>query len=327
MPEIYNHPWYNTQHHVPGEKGFQNIWGINDRPPLSRIIPWFIKHEWQHRSHHPAPLAPVSLAYLHQPVKHVRITWLGHSAFLVQLPGLNILTDPMLGNRASPFPFAGPKRLVPVPFRLSDLPNVHLVLLSHDHYDHLDKGSIQHINRLFNPLFLAPLKVEKHLSRWGITQWLSLDWWQYTTFKGLTFHCTPARHFSGRWLHDRNQTLWAGWMLSTPHLSIYFAGDTAYAPFFKEIADHLMPPQIALLPIGAYEPHWLMQSVHMNPEEATRAYSDLKATHFIPMHWGTFDLADEPLDEPPERLKQAFKQAGLPLSHLHLLAVGACWEQ
>jgi L-ascorbate metabolism protein UlaG (beta-lactamase superfamily) len=184
---------------------------------------------------------------------------------------------------------------------------VDVVLLSHDHYDHLDAASIRALRARFDPLFLVPLGVDRRLRRWGIERIVAADWWQYVDISGWRFHCTPAQHFSGRGLWDRNTTLWAGWYIiprddaSIPRL--FFAGDTAYAAHFSACRERLGAPDVACLPIGANRPRRIMRPVHMNPDEALQAFYDLNARRLIPIHWGTFDLADEPVQAPARRLR------------------------
>jgi len=268
-------------------------------------------------------MQPLDPADLSRPPDRLRLTWLGHSTVLLQTPGCTLLTDPVFSRRASPLSFLGPERQVPPPLAVADLPPVDIVLLSHDHYDHLDRAAIADLQKHCAPLFLVPLGVAAILRNWGATHVLELDWWHYVDLDGLRCHCTPAQHFSGRGLSNRNGTLWAGWYLDF-HLSIpsvYFAGDSAYAPLFTDIRTHLGPPEVAILPIGAYNPRWFMAEVHMDPQEAVQAFIDLEAHHFIPIHWGTFDLTDEPLDEPPTRIQEHAATRGIS-QRLHVLKVG-----
>ncbi|MDX1532352.1 MAG: MBL fold metallo-hydrolase, partial [Rhodothermales bacterium] len=267
-------------------------------------------------------LPAIDPATLRTRPERLRVTWLGHAAALIQTPTLNLLTDPMLGRRASPLPFAGPERLTPLPLALDDLPLLDVVLLSHDHYDHLDRGSIQAIQQRFAPLFLAPLGVGEIVRGWGATRVLELDWWQYVVADGVRYHCTPAKHFAGRTPGGRDATLWAGWMLEwADDLKLYFAGDSGYAPLFGDIRERLGAPDLALLPIGAYAPRWFMQAVHVDPAEAVQAARDLRARHVTPTHWGTCDRADEPLPEPPALFRRHAASAGL-AGAVHVLDVG-----
>ncbi len=246
---------------------------------------------------------PVDLARLQRPPESIRVTWLGHSTLYIQTAEHNIVVDPMFSKRASPFKSVGPRRAVDAPLKVADLPDVDIVVLSHDHYDHLDKNAVRELQECFRPLFIVPLGVEQVVRSFGARDVVELDWWQSVDVDGLTLHCLPARHFSGRKLYNRDATLWASWYLLADGVRLYYAGDTAYADHFKEIRDVFGEPDVAILPIGAYKPRWFMSSVHVDPEEAVQAFVDLGADVMIPVHWGTFDLADEPLHEPIERLR------------------------
>lgn len=235
------------------------------------------------------------------------VTWIGHSTLLVQMPGLNILTDPIWSDRCSPVGFAGPKRHVPPGLDFDDLPEIDVVLISHNHYDHLDKATIKKLGSA--SLYLIPLGLGNFFSDMDINNYRELDWWQSVHFNGVDFVCTPAQHFSGRSPFDRDRTLWCGWIALNEQHRFYFAGDTGYFPGFKEIGEKYGPFDFAALPIGAYLPRWFMRPVHTDPGEAIQAFLDLGAKRFVPIHWGTFDLADEPLDLPPaELLAEAKKQ-------------------
>jgi len=232
-------------------------------------------------------------------------TWIGHASVLVQMPGLNLLTDPQWSYRASPVTWAGPHRYMAPGVRLEDLPPIQLVLLSHNHYDHMDRATLVRLNEAFHPVFLAPLGNADRLSGWGLTNVHELDWWNELAVGASTITCVPAQHFSARTLWDRNTTLWAGWVVRAGGRSFYFAGDTVYGPFFHEIGARLGPFDLAAIPIGAYAPPEMMQPVHLNPEEAVCARADVRAARALAIHWGTFCLSLEPQDEPPTRLKAA----------------------
>ncbi len=325
MPfEIRTHPWHDTRHHRDG--GFRNIWGTPQNPPLGKTLRWLLSHTFSHKENRPPPVRPVAPEALLAPANPLRLTWIGHATALVQRPGLNLITDPVFADRASPLPFAGPERETPLPLTLDDLPPIDVVLLSHNHYDHLDRDAVRTLHRRDAPLFVAPLGVGALLRRWGLTRVLEFDWWQYVDLDGMRLNATPARHFSGRGLTDRNRTLWAGWYLSFDDgLRFYFAGDSGYAPLFTEIREHFGPPDLALIPIGAYLPRWLMAEVHVDPEEAARAVRDLDTRHVVPIHWGTFDLAEEPLHEPPVLFRRHTDALGL-TERIHILDVGGRFE-
>jgi N-acyl-phosphatidylethanolamine-hydrolysing phospholipase D len=257
-------------------------------------------------------------------------TWLGHSTVLLNLAGKLILTDPVWSGRASPVSWAGPKRWVPPPLALQDLPPLDLIVLSHNHYDHLDRAAVKWLarNRPEVP-WVAPLRLGATLRRFGVRQVTELDWWEETTINGLKVTATPAQHFSSRHFFDRNATLWCGFTFESASRRVYFAGDTGLHPEFGAIGRRLGPFDLALIPVGAYEPRWFMQPVHMNPEDAISAIRDLSSDHgqhpvprVVPIHWGTYKLTDEPMDEPPRRFAERWKEAGLPEERLWLLAHG-----
>ena len=250
------------------------------------------------------------------------VTWVGHATLLVQLDGVNILTDPHWSKRASPFLFAGPKRVSPPGLKFENLPPIHVVVISHDHYDHLDVATVKRLAAEHRPKFLVPLRLKPWFADIGITDVDELDWWDHRVVKGLTFTCVPAQHFSGRTLWDRNRRLWSGWVVAGRAKRLYFAGDSAYFDGFKEIGARLGPFDLAALPIGAYMPAVIMRASHTTPEEALRAFGDVRGQRFIPIHWGTFDLAEEPLDEPPQRLVTEAKRLRLDLDRIWVLQHG-----
>jgi L-ascorbate metabolism protein UlaG (beta-lactamase superfamily) len=216
---------------------------------------------------------------------------------------LNILTDPVWSERASPVSFLGPRRHRLPGIEFDRLPPIHAVLLSHNHYDHLDLPTLRRLAASRQqPIFVAPLGLDRYLESRGITPARQLDWGDSLAVPGATIHAVPAIHFSGRSPFDRNQTLWSGYVIQSAFGTIYFAGDTGFGPHFAWIRDRFGAPRLALLPIGAYEPRWFMSPVHMNPEEALEAHRILGATTSIAIHHGTFQLADEAIDAPRRRL-------------------------
>jgi N-acyl-phosphatidylethanolamine-hydrolysing phospholipase D len=237
------------------------------------------------------------------------LTWIGHATFLAHLDGVRFLTDPVFSHRASPLPFAGPPRLQEPGIPLRELPPVAFAIVSHDHYDHTDLPAVRALAAR-GVRFVAPLGVGQLIRDAG-GQAVELDWWQTTEVAGLRVHCVPAQHFSGRGLFDRNRRLWAGFVVEGRTRRVYHAGDTGYFRGFAEIAARLGPIDLALLPIGAYLPREMMQRVHMDPEEAVQAALDLCARATVGMHFGTFDLADEPLAEPPRRFLDEAVTRGL----------------
>lgn len=257
--------------------------------------------------------------------RRCRITLVNHSTVLIQCAGINILTDPIWSDRASPFSWVGPRRKTPPGVRFEDLPAIDLVLLSHNHYDHFDLPTLRRIASQHKARFIVPLGVGQLLQRAGIRPEpepeSEMDWWQ--TAGAIT--CVPARHFSARTLADRNRTLWCGYWITTPAASVYFAGDTAFGAHFAEIKDRLGSPQVALLPIGAYKPEWFMQPVHMSPAQAVEAHRTLRAERSIAIHWGTFQLGDDADYEPADDLKRALGK-GTPASPFEVIPNGGVVE-
>jgi L-ascorbate metabolism protein UlaG (beta-lactamase superfamily) len=254
---------------------------------------------------HPAPSGP-------PPFGMVDVSFIGHSSFLLRLPGMNILTDPIFSARCSPIPLTGPRRVRDPGIELHALPEIHLTILSHNHYDHMDLPSLRLLRRRFPQMrVVAPLGNASFLKRKGVDEVDELDWWQSVNVAETSVTATPARHFAARWLHDGNRTLWSGFMLTHRGTRIYFGGDTGYTRFFSEIRDRLGSPDIALLPIGAYEPRWFMEVAHMNPADAVRAHQDLNSRVTIGMHFGTFQLTAEPIDAPERDLALALETAGI----------------
>jgi N-acyl-phosphatidylethanolamine-hydrolysing phospholipase D len=278
---------------------FVNTAGPRPLPGASEMFPFLLRKVWASFSQRAgAALVPYDPeAIVHNP----GITWIGHATFLVRMDGVSFLTDPIFSDRASPVSFAGPERLVAPGVPLDALPALDFVTLSHDHYDHADLTSIAALAARGVPFFV-PLGLGELVRQAGGTA-TELDWWQSVDFHGVSIHCVPAQHFSGRSLTDGNQRLWAGWVIAGPTRRFYHAGDTGYFDGFRAIGARLGPIDLAALPIGAYAPAPIMHFVHMNPEEAIQAAIDLRATTAVGMHYGTFDLTDEPPDEPPRRFQ------------------------
>ena len=243
----------------------------------------------------------------------VVVTFVNHSTFLIQTRGLNILTDPVWSERASPVPFAGPKRMRPPGVRFEDLPEIDIILLTHNHYDHLDIETMKKLAVQFHPEIYTPLGVGKFLERRGIGNITEMDWWDEAEIAtGLTVICTPAQHFSGRGMFDRDRTLWSGFALMTGKGSIYYSGDTGIGEFFAEIAERISPVRLSFLPIGAYKPQWFMSAIHTSPADAVKIHQIIKSPKSIGMHFGTFPLADDGMEDPGKDLKVALELEGIP---------------
>lgn len=228
----------------------------------------------------------------------VHVTFVNHSTFIIQYEGMTILTDPVWSQRCSPVQFVGPARFRPPGVRYSDIAHVDLVVISHNHYDHLDKISIQNIIKDHNPKFIVPLGLDHLIRKWGATQIEVLDWWQTSKTGGLNIQAVPANHFTSRGTFDRDQTLWCGYILEKKGHKIYFAGDTGYGEVFKEIGQREGPIDVSLIPIGAYLPRWFMSPIHVSPKESVLIHQDVKSQHSIGMHFGTFALADDGPNRP-----------------------------
>ena len=262
----------------------------------------------------PIPVHATTLADLAKPpVSGLRVTWMGHSSVLTEIDGHRVLFDPVWGKRCSPFDFAGPKRLHPVPLPIAALGPVDVVVISHDHYDHLDLSTIKALAAT-DTVFAVPLGVGAHLEHWGVSadRLRELDWGESAKVGGLTLTATPARHFCGRGLRNTQHTLWASWSVAGPEHRVYHSGDTGYFPGFKEIGAEYGPFDATMIQIGAYSEFW--PDIHMTPEEGLRAHLDLQggdpAGVLMPIHWGTFNLAPHPWAEPGEWTKNAAEAAG-----------------
>lgn len=258
------------------------------------------------------------------------MTWIGHSTYLIQTPGLNILTDPQFSRRASPVQFMGPPRFLPPALTIDQLPPIDVVLISHDHYDHLDRDSISELADRFGSRirWVTPLVYRDWMEARGACRIDELDWWetadQPTGSGSARIAAVPAQHWTSRWPLRRNARLWASWAVRLADgRGIFFCGDTGYFPEHPEIRRRIGRFDVVILPIGAYEPRWFMRPAHVNPEEAVRVYRDLGGHGlFCAAHWGTFRLTDEDPLEPPERIRSAWRSAGLPEEDLWVAAIG-----
>ena len=318
-------------HHDP-DGGFRNPWPSAEPRGLRDFLRWMRTYERRPDPMRrgglptavPTPIRPRA------PAHTLTLTWIGHSTFLIQIGGLNVLTDPMWSERASPVRFAGPRRYMPPGMRLSELPPIDLVVQSHDHYDHLDLRTVHALAaRCPDADWLVPLGLSRWLARRGVRRVRELEWWEQATVGGMRVGAVPAQHFSGRG-PTRNRALWCGWTLGAADAdrAVYFVGDTGYCPIFREVGERCGPFDAVLMPIGAYDPSWFMRPAHVDPAEAVRAYLEIsaaqrgRALHLVAMHWGTFKLTQEPLAEPPELLRRAWHDGGLHGKLLHVLRHG-----
>jgi L-ascorbate metabolism protein UlaG (beta-lactamase superfamily) len=252
----------------------------------------------------------------------VVVTFVGHATFLIQAAAANVLIDPVYSKLASPFSFAGPRRHRAPGVAFDDLPPISLVLLSHNHYDHCDLDTLKLLERRFHPPVVTPLGNGRLLRSAGFSQVEEIDWWEAASAAPLPITLTRAQHFSARGPFDRNRALWGGFLIEAGGLRILHAGDSGYGPHFREIAARLGPIDLALLPIGAYEPRWFMKDIHMDPAEAVQAHLDLAARQSIAMHFGTFQLTPEGIDEPVRELAEALGERGVPAERFRAVEVG-----
>jgi L-ascorbate metabolism protein UlaG (beta-lactamase superfamily) len=308
----------STSDHFDGERFF-NPTGSNGRPVSA--VPKMMaeaRAPWPERVpvavRRPEPLSTDAWA---------TVTFVGHSTFLIQTRSGNIVTDPMFSERASPLSFLGPKRVRPPAVRFEELPDIAVVLLSHNHYDHCDLRSLRALARRFDPLLLTPLGNRRLGTSAGFRRIEELDWWQGARSAPLPITATPAQHFSARTPFDRNRALWSGFAIEIDERRIFFAGDSGYASHFREVRHRLGPIDLALLPIGAYEPRWFMRDIHMNPHEAVQAHLDLGARRSVGMHFGTFQLTSEPIDDPLAQLEAARRERQLAEHQFSALEFGA----
>lgn len=308
------------KHHRPG--GFRN----NQRTAphggtdALRWLPGFLLKSYRKVE---LPRRQPDVALLRDNRSRNLLTWIGHSSFLLQFAGRNLITDPHLSARASPFTFAGPKRYTEPAMTYADLPPMDIALISHNHYDHLDEPTVRRLAREHPQLhFVVPLGVKAWFLKRGIDRVTELDWWDSADIGGLKVHAVPAQHFSGRGAHDGNATLWCGFVVESADQRCYFAGDTGYSPDFADIGQRFAPIDLALIPIGAYAPRWFMQAMHINPDEAVLIHQDIGAKQSVAMHWGTFRLTEEPLDEPPQHLTAALDRAGIARERFWVLEHG-----
>ena len=327
-----NNPYYDPQkpHHT--RDGFRNNYLVGEIG--SDFLKWQYERTVAGLPRPPAngyafPVDTPDLAWLAANRSMPSATWIGHATMLVQVGGINVLTDPIFSERASPVGFAGPKRMVRPGLTLAQMPHVDVVVISHNHYDHLDRDSVIGLNNQDGgpPLFLVPLGLKSWMAEQGIGNVRELDWWQQTHAGNLDVTFVPVQHWSARSVTDRYKTLWGGWVMKTSAaaarpFSVFFAGDTGYSKDFADIHRRFDHFDLALLPIGAYAPRWFMQKQHIDPAEAVKIHRDLQARQSLAIHWGTFELTDEPLDAPPLALAAELQKAGIPAADFAVLRHG-----
>lgn len=297
---------FRNQHPIPP--------GLRDTTVARPTLRDFVFADGRRIPQEPLPLVDPRGQWAHRPDSGLRATWMGHSSVLIEIDGLRVLTDPVWGPRASPSRLIGPKRFQPAPLRLSQLPPIDVVVISHDHYDHLDYPTIRQLAKTSVP-FVTSLGVGAHLQAWGIApeRITELDWWQSHTLPGadLTIHAAPSQHFSGRTLKDRNATLWSSLVIESARHRVFFSGDTGLTTEYARIRERFGPFDLVMLEVGAFHPTW--GDIHLGPENALKALDLLGGGAFLPVHWGTFSLALHDWDEPAETLLTAAPAHGAQL--------------
>ncbi len=308
-------PSADKPHHTPG--GFRNV-HVYEENGFGDFVKWRrerAKKEIPGPESYHFPLAKNDPGFLKQNRDKNTVTWIGHATLLLQVAGYNILTDPHFSKRASPVQWAGPERVAPLGLALEELPPIDIVVISHDHYDSLDEQTIKKLRQRpggEKTRFYIPLGLKNWFAIRGVDQVIEMDWWDRQRDGDLEIIAVPVQHWSKRSLFSRNKTLWAGWVINAKAFRFMFVGDTGYASHFKEIGEKLGPFDLAAIPIGAYEPRWFMKNHHVNPEEAVQIHKELRTQKSVAIHWGTFILTDEPLDEPPKRLASALQKNQIP---------------
>lgn len=313
---------------------FHNPWPDSEPRAFREVLLWSAQREMQRLPKDPPrgsfPTATPTISYPRASDSYFSATWIGHSSALLQLGGINVLTDPVFSQRASPVQWAGPRRIMDPALGIDALPPIDVVLLSHNHYDHLDEHAVRRIAKAHpHVTWIVPLGLTAYIRNWGLRNIIELDWWQETSVIGLRVTATPARHFSARGVLDRNKSLWCGFAFERHGRRGYFAGDTAYHPEFGAIGARFGPFDFVMIPIGAYDPRWFMNTMHVNPEEAVQIYQDLVSAHpdnphplMLAIHWGTFRLTDEAMDEPPRRAAARWAAVGLDADRLWIARFG-----
>lgn len=312
-------------HHTPD--GFRNVHAYeeNDFWDLLKWRRQRAKKEIPGPKSYHFPLAKNDPGFLKQNRDRNTVTWIGHATLLLQMEGYNILTDPHFSKRASPVQWAGPERVAPLGLSIEDLPPIDMVVISHDHFDALDEQTIKKLRQRpggGKTRFYVPLGLKNWFANCGVDQVIEMDWWDRREDDNLEIIAVPVQHWSKRSIFSRNETLWAGWVIKSRAFRFFFVGDSGYTPHFKEIGEKLGPFDLAAIPIGAYEPRWIMSKHHVNPEESVQIHKDIGSHKSVAIHWGTFILTDEPLDEPPKRLTAALQENKIPAENFLVLKHG-----
>jgi len=309
-------PYFDPARPHRAAEGFRNVY---PHPPKGSFWQWKWTQWRDGKPDRPAEgyrfeTARTDLVWLRENRRVPSVTWVGHATVMVQMGGVNVLTDPQFSERASPVGFAGPKRVVPPVPDLGELPHIDIVVISHDHYDHLDLASVKALASQpgGSPRFFVGLGTKAWFNGHGITNVVEMDWGEQAELKGVSIHFAPVQHWSRRTLNDTNLRLWGAWVLRHPSFSFYFAGDAGYSKDFADAGERFGGFDLAAIPIGAYAPRWFMSLMHVDPGEAVKVHRDVRARASLGIHWGTFDnLTDENLYEPPKVLAAEASKAGL----------------
>lgn len=298
---------------------FTNLKGNFRKPETGRVLKWLLGLHDEKREKSPGTNVPVP--FVHNDgialckTTQDTLTWIGQASFLVQLGGKNVLIDPVLS------PALGwVKRNVQPGLTWSTIPKINVVLITHNHRDHMDAPTLMRLGT--DPVFVVPKGLGKWFQRAGKPKVIEMSWWEQAEIEGLNITFVPAEHWSRRGVNDINASWWGGYVIERKGMRVYHSGDTGWFDGFAQIGEKCPDIHAAMLPIGAYAPRWFMRPQHINPDEAVRAYSAIGAKHFVAMHWGTFKLSDEPLDEPPHILRAAWERENLPEDRLHIPAIG-----
>lgn len=322
---MFSAPHYHgpISDHFDGERFFNN--GAKPRGFLD-LLRWLFNRKpgtWSlHNDIQPGPPPPKRIG-----AGKIRVTFVNHSTVLIQTDGLNILTDPVWAYRISPLSFAGPTRYKPAGIRLEDLPPIDVLLVSHNHYDHMDVDTLRLLAKTHKPRIYVPLGNRVYLESEQILNSTDMDWWDTVDLgNGVRLTCVPAQHFSGRGFGDRDRTLWCGFVIESSAGPIYFAADTGVGDFFDKIRERFSNIRLALLPIGAYEPRWFMSPVHMGPDDAAYVHQRVGARQSIGIHFGTFAQADDGEDDPIKVLNETLDKLNIPREQFLAPANGQAWE-
>lgn len=314
-PEDHAHsPNWQGTHFVNQTKGHRDLSKILTWARTRQPSPW---PAWQENASFPLPVTRHS-----ENPADWRVTFINHSTVLIQMGPVNLITDPVYSQRVSPFQWAGPKRVRAPGVPLEKLPPVHIVLLSHNHYDHMDMPTLKYLSERDNPLIVTGLGNGVYMRRNGIQNIVELDWWQHHETPAGKVHFVPAQHFSGRGARDRDQALWGGLVVETSQGNLYFAGDTGDGPHFAQIGERFGAMRFSLIPIGAYEPRWFMKMAHINPAEAVKAHRETRSRCSMGIHFNTFQLTDEAITQPVVDLRVAQEEQGVALGDFVVMQEG-----